>query len=114
MRSIAVHAHHVWKARGRIAGVVLLIALLLGLVAAASSPSLHLRLCPNANRPGHHCAVTDFAAGLVEVPVAAVLGLAVLAVVFASVRLPEVLPLAIPLFRLSPSRAPPSAISFAG
>ena len=98
----------------RLAGVVMLIALLLGLVAAASSPTLHLRLCPNANRPGHHCAVTDFAGGLAEVPVAAALGLVVLAVVFSSVRLPEVLPLATPLFRLSPSRAPPSAVSFAG
>ena len=101
-------------APGRIAAVMLLIALLLGLSALASSPTLHLRFCPNANRPGHHCAVTDFAGGLAEVPVAAALGLTVLAVIFASVRLREVLPLATPSFRLAPSRAPPSTVSSVG
>jgi hypothetical protein len=99
---------------GRVAGVVLLMALLIGLAALASSPLLHLRLCPNANRPDHHCAVTDFAAGLAEVPVAAALGLAVLAVVFACLPEPAICRRAASPFRLSPSRAPPSAVSLAG
>lgn len=101
-------------ATGRIAAVALLIVLLLGLSALASSPTMHQKVCPNANRPGHHCAVTDFAGGLAEAPVGAALGLAVVLVVLPALSLPEVLFPSTTLSRLSPSRAPPSAVSFAG
>jgi len=92
---------------GRIAVVVLLMALVLALEALVSSPALHLRLCPNANRPGHHCAVTDFAAGLAEVPVAMAGCLAVLMVMFEGWISPEILHRAAQVHRLSPARAPP-------
>ena len=97
-----------------IAVVVLLIGLLLGLVALASSPTLHLRFCPNANRPGHHCAATDFAAGLAEVPVAAALVFAVVMLVAGDFPASEIQHRAAPVFRLSPSRAPPSFVPLAG
>jgi hypothetical protein len=93
---------------GRIAGVAVLIALVLGLGLCASSAALHQKLCPYAGTPGDSCAVAAFAAGLVTaspvpVIVAAVVWLVVGAILLSEVSLPPT-----PLYRLSPSRAPPA------
>ena len=95
------------KAISRIVGVALLVALVLGLEALSSSPTLHLRVCPNANRPDHHCAVTDFTTGLAQVAATAVVCAAVLLVRFASRSPAEVFLSAPAVCRLAPSRAPP-------
>lgn len=98
---------HRLGASGRMAGAVLFASWVLLLAACGASPQLHALVCPNANQPGDHCAVTLFIGGAVEAPLAqamAALLFFVLAVLpcwnvsFCCVASP---------FRLAPSRAPP-------
>jgi hypothetical protein len=93
---------------GRMAGVAVLLGLLLGLGALASSPALHLKFCPNANKPNHHCAVTAFAGGVAGTSLAQALTPVTCLVVQATPRWAESVHRAAPLFRLAPCRPPPS------
>jgi hypothetical protein len=54
-----------WRNAGKIAGALLMIALLLLLCIAAASPAVHRAVCPNAGKPGDSCAVAAFAGGAV-------------------------------------------------
>jgi hypothetical protein len=96
-------------AAGRIAGVAVLLGLLLGLGALASSSALHLKFCPNANKANHHCAVTAFAGGLAGTSPAQALALVICLVVPAAPRWAESVHRAAALFRLAPARPPPPA-----
>jgi hypothetical protein len=96
------------RAAGRIAGVALLIALLLGLGACASSMALHKKFCPNAGTPNDHCAVMAFAAGAEAALLPQALVVVLIALVTAAVCWREISFVSASVFRLSPSRAPPS------
>jgi len=92
---------------GRMTGAVVFAGLVLLLAACGASPVLHAMVCPNANQPGDHCAVTQFIGGAVEAPLAQ----AMVAMMFFVLA---VLPCwnvsfcrVAPPFRLSSSRAPP-------
>jgi hypothetical protein len=95
------------RAAGRIVGVAMLLFLLLGLGMASCSPELHRLICPEADQPNDFCAVKQFQNGLVEVPLLQAVGVSLLFVLVVTVCRGEELHLAFPLFRLSPSRAPP-------
>lgn len=99
---------------GRIAGVALLIALVLGLDLAASCSTLHQRLCPNAGKPGDSCAIAAFAGGALSgSPAPVVLTVVVLGVILAARWTDALFPSA-PVFQLSPSRAPPQSVRLPG
>jgi hypothetical protein len=99
--------HRTQRVAGRIVGVALLIALVLGLGLVASSATLHKKICPNAGKPGDSCAVAAFAGGAVAGSPTPALAVAFVVLVTAPARwTDEAFPYA-PLFRLSPSRAPP-------
>jgi hypothetical protein len=93
---------------GKTAGAAGLFTLLLFLGLAAVSPPVHEMVCPDADQPGHHCAVTDFATGLLEAPALAWAGLAVFFGVPTVLLWTKEPHRPAPLFRLSPSRAPPA------
>ena len=88
--------------------MVLLLGLLLGLCALASSQALHLKFCPNANKPNHHCAVTVFAGGVAGTALVQVLASVICLAVCAVPRWAEAVHRATALFRLAPSRPPPA------
>lgn len=95
------------RAAGRIAAMVLLLFLLLGLGLAASSAQLHEFICPDAGQLDDFCVIKQFQRGLIEAPLArpvVVLFLFLMAVI--SCQAGERC-LASPLFEVSPSRAPP-------
>ena len=83
------------------------IALVLALATLAASPSLHLALHPDANDSGHHCPITEFAAGHLLVALAAV-------AITLQLRIAWRSPIADPSapsptrLGLPPSRAPPT------
>jgi hypothetical protein len=92
---------------GRTTGVALFAGLVLLLGVCGASPQLHALVCPNANQPWDHCAVTLFVGGALEAPLAQ--AMAVLLVFVLSI-LPcwnvNICRVALPV-RLSPPRAPP-------
>jgi hypothetical protein len=106
--------NQVRSAATRFAAVVLLMGLVLGLDAFAVSSRLHLKLCPDANRPGHHCAVQTFAGGVAGVSLEPLLVLAILVVVLGAMHVQGILLPSLPVFRLSPCRAPPASARFRG
>jgi hypothetical protein len=92
----------------RTRGGLLMLVLFLFLEASAISPALHSLVCPKAGQPDDDCAVACFAAGLVESPpVAANLGSPSLMCRWITIQWREETHPSSPLFRLSPSRAPP-------
>jgi hypothetical protein len=97
---------------GGIAAAGLLIGLMLVLSTLTSSPSLHLKFCPNATTPGHHCAVTAFAGGVAGTSLTPVLSVIPCLIAAAALPLLEFTCRASPLFRLSPSRPPPFRTQF--
>lgn len=98
-----------WQQTGKTAGALLMLALLVFLSAASASCDLHALVCSDARQPTDHCAIAKYAAGMVEIPALPIL---CSASGFPDFVLPtgvnEALPVT-PLFRLSPSRAPPFA-----
>jgi len=102
-----------WNA-GKIAGVTLLIALVVGLGLAASSITLHQRLCPNAGKQDDACAIAVFAGGAFpSSPAPLSLATVVLMLVWASRWAGEDVP-SVPVFQLAPSRAPPRSVQLPG
>jgi hypothetical protein len=96
-----------WRSAGTLASALLMLALLIFLDAAAASSPLHRAVCPDAGKPTDTCAVATFAGGTVaDSPAPAVLAIAVCLVLVIARWTDEVLASA-PVFRLSPSRAPP-------
>jgi len=99
--------HRRLRTAGRSVGIVVLLFLLLGLSIASCSPKLHQLICPQAGQADDFCAIKQFQCGSVEALLAqADLGLPSFVFVAKS-HCVEELHLASPLFRLSPSRAPP-------
>ena len=99
---------------GRIAGVMLLIALVLGLDLAASCSTLHQRLCPNAGKQDDACAIAVFAGGACpSSPAPLLLTAVVLMLVWATHWTKEDVA-SVPIFQLAPSRAPPRAVQLPG
>jgi hypothetical protein len=104
---------------GRIAGVTLLIALVLGLDFAASCSTLHQRLCPNAGKQDDACAIAVFAGGsfaggsFQSSPAPLVLAAVVLMLIGATRWTGEDVA-SVPIFQLAPSRAPPRSVQLPG
>jgi hypothetical protein len=99
---------------GRIAGVMLLIALVLGLDFAASCSTLHQRLCPNAGKQDDACAIAAFASGALPIsPDPLVLAAVVTMLVWATHWTKEDVA-SVPIFQLAPSRAPPRSAQLRG
>jgi hypothetical protein len=96
---------------GERAGSLIMLALLLFLGVAAVSITAHELVCPDADQLGHHCVVTEFAAGQIETPLVAVACLAVLLGVLTVLSWNNEAHPASPLFQLSPSRAPPASLA---
>jgi hypothetical protein len=97
------------RAPAKIAGVVAMLGLLIFLGGAASSETLHRVVCPDAGQPAHHCAVTSFAAGSLDVPVVALMCPAPQPIIFYPTYGRDHAPhLSIPLFHLSPCHGPPA------
>jgi hypothetical protein len=94
----------------KVALVALVIGLVLSLDALASSSVLHVRICPNANQPGHHCAVTAFMSGVAGTCSSPALMVVLWVVGFAGVLRADTVFRVVPLFRLSPSRPPPFSL----
>lgn len=84
----------------------LLILLVLALNALAASPALHERIHPDANQPGHHCAVTVFAHGQVNSSTVEVVAAAPV-VPLEFFPLPHVSVIVATTVALPPGRAPP-------
>jgi len=91
----------------RVVRVSLLLILLLFLDASAVSPTLHSLVCPKAGQPDDDCAVACFAAGLVESPPVTDVSVTVIECHWIAVQWCDKAFPTSPLFRLSPSRAPP-------
>ena len=98
-------------ASGKMAGMVLSLLLLAGLGLTASSPALHRLICPDAGQADDYCVVKQFQSGLVEAPLAQALVVAALPGLSLLPCYSDEVHLIMPLYRLSPSRAPPSAFS---
>lgn len=60
--------HTKFHAAGRIAGIVVLLTLFLGLSVTSSSAQLHELLCPDAGQANDFCAIKQFQSGLLESP----------------------------------------------
>ncbi len=99
---------------GRIAGVMLLIALVLGLDLAASCSTLHQRLCPNAGKQDDACAIAAFAGGACPSSIAPLLLTAVVPMLIWATRWTDEDVPSVPIFQLAPSRAPPRAVQLPG
>jgi hypothetical protein len=99
---------------GRIAGVTLLIALVVGLGLAAGSSTLHQRFCPNAGKPDDSCAIAAFAGGTpTSSPTLLVLTAAVLMLVLGTRWTGEHFSSG-HLVQLALSRAPPWSVQLPG
>jgi hypothetical protein len=88
---------------------VLGLVLFVGLQTFAASASLHRAIHSEAGTPGHHCVITLLTQGHVSpasVPPEAAILLAALLYCLPPRKTAALFP---PLYRLSPSRAPPSA-----
>lgn len=88
--------------------ILLLTLLVLGL--AACSPELHALICADAGQSDDACAVKQYQSGMLEIPQVQAVDVSVILGVAIAASLAERLPLASPLFRLSPSRAPPFSL----
>jgi hypothetical protein len=83
------------------------IALVLALAVLSASPQLHRWLHPDADKPGHQCAITLFHHGLVGVHAAVSLIVAPSRWVAAAYSLPAKPEWLGPRYRLLPARGPP-------
>jgi len=95
------------RAAGSKAGVAVVLLLLLGLELAASSPQLHAMICPQAGQANDYCVIKQFQSGMVDLPIVQAVDVSP---PFLEVIVPcwrEEFHPAAPLFRLTPSRAPP-------
>jgi hypothetical protein len=96
-----------WRRTGQVAGASLTLVLLLFLNAAAVSCDLHALVCADADQPTHQCPITKFAGGMVEsTPLFLACEVPLLTLLIAPLGPAKFCPRR-PLFRLSPSRAPP-------
>ena len=96
---------------GKTGAVALMLFLLLGLALAASSAQVHELICPNAGQADDFCAIKQLQGGLVEPAPAPAVVATVLFILVAACCRNETLYRASALYRLSPSRAPPSGFS---
>lgn len=88
----------------------LIIVLLLGFFSAAAvSPALHRMVCPDADQPSHQCVITVMAAGLLALTSTQVVASVIPFPTVGFLILRGETHRATPVYRLSPSRAPPSA-----
>ncbi len=83
------------------------VGLVLVLSVLAASPRLHEWLHPDADQPGHVCAITLFHHGVVRASVPVVLTAAAVRWVTRRDVLPPAPDLVAPRYRLIPGRAPP-------
>lgn len=96
------------RVSGRIACVVLMLALWLAAVAFSSSTRLHSLVCADSQQANHDCLLTSFAKGHF-LPLADVASIPITAVFSPGSFGPALQePLSIVDMRLAPSRAPPS------
>lgn len=96
-----------FRVGGKIAEVVLLLTLFVGLGVASCSPRLHELICPDAGQADDFCAIKQFQSGLLEPPsIPAVLVRPVFTVTTSSLHGEEPFQ-NLSLFLIPRSRAPP-------
>ena len=88
----------------------LMLGLLLSVLSMVHFQALHKALHPDANQPGHHCAVTLLSSGQIDSATCDVNVSFAPAVVFTCVTL-ETLLLPVSDISLLPSRAPPASLT---
>jgi hypothetical protein len=89
------------------ASASLLMTLILLLSLFSASPDLHKWLHSDAGEPGHHCVVTEFIHGKVDVAIVASVTIGFVALFGAITLLGETFVLPLADYRFSASRAPP-------
>lgn len=89
----------------------LMLVLWLGATALAMSPQLHQRLHKDSKSPTHECVVTLFSKGHLVAGTTGAFALPLIPIFFGSFLLAEFFRFSLLDFRLSPSRAPPGAVS---